>query len=221
MKKLQQADAKEKERKLTPAEERRLAAFEDLSAKMEAEGYTRKELTIGIVWANVVALVAFIPVFIGGLALFWLANPGFELDIDLDRYLLNTFIFLVVFFVLVVVHELLHGLTWAIFTPGHWKEIEFGFMVQYFTPYCTCSQPQQKSTYFAGALAPLVLLGIIPSVVGIAAGSIVVTLMGLLMILGAMGDILIVWKIWHYKTSAAEVLYLDHPTQAGTAVFER
>ena len=46
-------------------------------------------------------------------------------------------------------------------------------------------------------------------------------LMGLLMIDIATGDILIIRKILAYKTSAKDVVYMDHPTDAGGVIFER
>ena len=61
----------EDKRKLSAAEQRRAEAFEALAAKLEEEGYTRKEKTVGIVKANVISLVAMIPVFAIGFFLFF------------------------------------------------------------------------------------------------------------------------------------------------------
>ncbi len=204
-------------RKLSPAEEKRLARFEAMAAAMEAEGYVRKDLTVGIVAANVVAIAVAIPLFTLFIWLFYLANGGFSFSIGYGSFLL----FLVVLLVLVVVHELLHGATWAIFAPRHFKDIEFGFMVKYLTPYCTCTVPLGRGQYIAGALAPLVVLGIIPTAVAFPIGSFETLIMGLIMIVSAMGDIMIVVKMLRYKSDAAEVVYCDHPTQAGMVVFER
>ena len=54
-------DEKEKSRQLTPAEQRRLRAFEALSETMVGQGWRRTELTVGIVKANVFAVVLLIP----------------------------------------------------------------------------------------------------------------------------------------------------------------
>ena len=50
-------DEKEKKRVLTEAEKRRLANYEKLSEEYEARGFRRTELTVGIVKANVFAIL--------------------------------------------------------------------------------------------------------------------------------------------------------------------
>ena len=134
---------------------------------------------------------------------------------------LNPLLFLVLFVALIVAHELIHGLSWSIFTPRHWKDVEFGFMKQYLTPYCTCRVPLAKGQYIFGALMPLVLLGLLPMLAGILAGSMGLMLLGVIMTDSAAGDILIVWKILRYRSDAGEIVYVDHPTQAGGVIFER
>ena len=210
-------DAEEASRKLTKAEQRRLEAFEKMSEEKIAAGYRRTNLTIGIVKANVFAIVLLIPVAIIGLVLYFWKN-GFNLGgMDFSNYLL----FMIAFLVLIVVHELIHGVSWAIFSEHHFKDIEFGFMWKYLTPYCTCSVPLSKGQYIFGALMPMVLLGIVPMIVGILTGWFLWLLIGIIMTDAAAGDIMIVWNILNYKTTAQEFVYVDHPTQAGGVIFER
>ena len=52
----------EKERKLTPAEEARKIAFEKTKKELLDKGYEEKDLTVGIVYANVMALVLALPI---------------------------------------------------------------------------------------------------------------------------------------------------------------
>ncbi len=210
-------DKREKERSLSPAEQRRLASFEALSETMVGQGWRRTELTVGIVKANVFAVVLLIPLLIVGIGLFLWKNRTFS-----GHFMPGSFlVFFVLLLVLVVVHELIHGLSWAIFSPRHWKDIEFGVMKQYLTPYCACCVPLSKGQYIFGALMPLVLLGILPMIVGILVGSAPVMFMGVIMADAAAGDILIVWKILRCRTTAEQVLYIDHPTQAGGVLFEK
>jgi hypothetical protein len=107
------------------------------------------------------------------------------------------------------------------FTEHHFGDVEFGFMKEYLTPYCTCKCPLSKGKYIIGALMPLIILGIIPMAVGIAAGSMLLLLIGIIMVLSAGGDIMIVMNIMKYKSRSEDVLYLDHPTQAGGVIFEK
>lgn len=216
-KKFGNPDVKETARELTEAERKRLERFEALAEKMKAEGYRRTDLTISIVAANVFALVLFVPLFIGGMALFILKNSAGAIDMGPS----SVFGIMIVMLVLIVVHELIHGLVWSIFAERGFKDIEFGFMVKYLTPYCTCGVPLSKGQYIAGALAPLVLLGILPMIWGILAGSFPVLLVGIIMADSAAGDIQIVWQILRYRSGSSDVVYIDHPTQGGGVIFER
>ncbi|MBO4330619.1 MAG: hypothetical protein J5827_00930, partial [Oscillospiraceae bacterium] len=61
----------EKNRELSPAEKLRLERFEATAAELAEQGYRMTELTVGIVKANVYALLAAIPVVMIGMLLFF------------------------------------------------------------------------------------------------------------------------------------------------------
>ena len=210
-------DEKEKSRELTPAEEKRLLRFEELSDRLIGQGYRRVELTVSIVKANIFAVVLLIPLLIAGGWLFFLRNQSMSGGLGK----MNPLLFAALFFAMIVVHELIHGLSWSLFAENHWKDIEFGFMKQYLTPYCTCGVPLKKGSYIFGALTPLVLLGILPMIAGILTNSLGLLLLGVIMADAAAGDILIVWKILRYRSEAGTIVYIDHPTQAGGVIFEK
>ena len=67
----------------------------------------------------------------------------------------------------------------------------------------------------------MLLLGILPMIVGILAGSMPMLLIGILLADGAAGDIMIAWKVIRFKSTAKEVVFIDHPTQGGGVVFEK
>ena len=207
----------EKKRKLSPREEQRLARFETLCAEMEQKGYRKRELMIGIVKANVVTMLLAIPLCAAAILLFLAVSPGSLHALSLTELI----IWLVSFFVLTVVHEGIHGLTWSRFTPNGFRDIDFGFMKQYLTPYCTCRVPLSKGQYIFGALMPLIVLGILPMLAGILSGSLLVLALGILMTDSAAGDIMIVWNVLRYRSPAGEIVYMDHPTQAGGVIFEK
>lgn len=211
--------AEEKDRKLSKAEERRLAHFTEVREALIRDGYTENELTIGIVRANVYVLLMTVPVcLITGIPFLAINRGRIRMW---DSPFAGWLIFVIALLVLIVVHELLHGLTWGIFAQDHFKSIEFGFMKEYLTPYCTCRVPLKMGEYIAGALMPLIILGIIPVIAAIFSGSFLLLAIGIVMILSAGGDILIVLKLLRFRSSANERLIFDHPTQAGSVVFER
>ena len=209
----------EKNRKLSAKEQRRLNVFEETCERLSQEGYKKTDLTIGIVKANLFVFLLAIPVIAIGVLLFAWRNP-ISLLMPTSQ---GSLLFIVLFVVLIVVHELIHGLTWSMFSEHHFKDIEFGFMKELLTPYCTCTTPLPKKHYILGALMPCIVLGIIPTAIGILLGSHLLFWIGIVMILSAGGDIMIVWKVMKFKKQdeSKEILIYDHPTQAGSVIFEK
>ena len=209
----------EKNRKLSAKEQRRLSVFEETCERLSQQGYKRNDLTISIVKANLFVILLAIPVVAIGVLLFAWKNPISLLTPSPQGSLL----FVALFIVLIMVHELIHGLTWSLYAEHHFKDIAFGFMKEYLTPYCTCTTPLLKSHYTMGALMPCVVLGILPTAIGILLGSHFLFWTGIVMILSASGDIMIVMKLLTYKSQSGskEILIYDHPTQAGSVIFEK
>lgn len=205
------------ERKLTERERKRAELVEEKTRALEAQGYVRKDQTISIVFANVMAFVWTIPALAVFLPWFILQNRGVRTEHSFGSYLL----FLLVLFALTVVHEGLHGLTWGAFAEHGRKSIEFGFMAEMLTPYCTCLEPLTKFQYILGSFMPCLVLGILPCVVSVFTGSLFWLVMGLAMIMGAGGDLTVIQKLFTYKPTSREWLILDHPTECGFIVFEK
>lgn len=207
----------EDNRKLSKAEQKRKEQFELLKGKMESEGYEQEDLTIGIVYANVMAIVLCLPIVIAFSVAYQLVNAGKEMTWSSP---FEGLFVLLAFFVLIVVHELIHGITWAYYAPSHWKSVSFGFMVQYLTPYCTCNEPLKKNQYIIGALMPTIILGILPAIVSIIIGSWLLFALNALMIFGGGGDLTIVLKLLRYREKEGTI-FVDHPYQCGLVAFVR
>ena len=205
------------DRKLTAAEMRRKELFEATEADLAAQGYREHRLTMGVVAANVFALALAIPLDILLGVGFFALHPGLSIEFGFG----GAIGVILVFFALIVVHELIHGLVWSMFAKRRWKSVSFGFILQYLTPYCTCNEPLPRFAYVIGALAPTIVLGLIPVAVAYATGSPVLFVIGALMIIGGGGDMAIVIKMLRFKPEGAEALYLDHPYELGLVVFER
>lgn len=204
-------------RELTKAEKKRDDQYRRLYRQLVQEGYEANDLTIGLVYANVMAFVLGLPIVI---LLFW----GFGINHPTafgEFEEINILQFFVIFFFLFFVHELIHGITWSVFAKEHWRAISFGFVAKYMTPYCCYNQPLRKGEYLAGAIMTVVVLGIVPSVIAIFTGSVTTLLMGALMVLCGGGDLTIVLKLLRFHSAKKEVRSLDHPYQAGLVVFTR
>jgi len=189
-----------------------------------------RKLTISIVWANIFSIGFFAIIAIPTIILWnimW-GSTGFfpfhkgmsyeEVNTALTGSMIRTAIFVVAMIVGIVVHELIHGITWAHYAKGGLKTISFGIMWKMLTPYCHCNEPLKVRSYIIGALMPLIVVGILPWVIGLLLHSILVTALGVIFIVSASGDILVVWKLRNEKSTST---VLDHPTEAGCIIYDK
>lgn len=178
----------------------------------------RRDLSVSMAEANIYALVATLPpaaLIIAGYSLLWGAE-------SLGRGALalfgNVLLFLVILLVGIVVHELIHGLAWAIAGRKPLRAIRFGVQWKTLTPYAHCTEPLEVRAYRIGALMPGLILGIIPAIAGVVSGDGFLAAFGLFFTLAAGGDLLILWLIRNVRPGT---LVEDHPERAGCYVIER
>lgn len=144
-----------RERKLTPAEQKRKAAFEVLCAQMARAGYFQKDFVIGILQANTLSFLIMLP-FLALAA--WIYSPFIAAGGSFFPGAQFFLLFLAIVGLLVV-HECIHGLTWGLFAPRHFASISFGVIWKALTPYCTCSAPLRRWQYALGTAMPTLVLG--------------------------------------------------------------
>ncbi len=183
---------------------------------METDEIKGRKVAINMAKANVFGFVLMV------VAAIVLMVPFFILWSDADTDVFDSGMtalwFLIAFVVGIVVHELIHGATWALYAEGGWKSISFGVMWKALAPYCHCDVPLNKRAYMMGALMPLVVLGVVPGIVGIAIGSLLLVIWGIIFISAAAGDI---WMAWLVSKESSDSLFMDHPSEAGFYVIEK
>ncbi|MCF0123426.1 MAG: DUF3267 domain-containing protein [Ruminiclostridium sp.] len=207
--------ANKKERKLTEKEKLRTEKIDTLTKELESQGYVRKDQIISMTYASGMGVVYFLVACVLFGALFVLKNGlAFQWNMPF-------LVFLIIELVLIFVHEAIHGVTWAIFAPSHFKVIEFGFMLDKLAPYCYCGEQLKKHAYLLGSVMPTLILGVIPCIAAIFINSFPLLLIGLFNILGGGGDLTIDFKILTYKTDASEQVIMDHPNECGLIFFEK
>ncbi len=177
-----------------------------------------RKVAINIVSANIFSIVLMIVSAVVLVVPFYLIWGSAGWESGRSMFGLAGIWLIIAFFAGIVVHELLHGITWACYAKGGWKSISFGVMWKMLTPYCHCNEPMSVKAYLAGALMPLLVLGIIPGIVSLIIGSIPLLVWGILFIAAASGDI---WMSWLLTKEAPESTILDHPTEAGFYVFDK
>lgn len=113
---------------------------------------------------------------------------------------------------MVLLHELIHGLFFALYAESGFKRIKFGIMWKYLAPYCHCEETIKAKQYGIVLLMPTILLGLIPLLIGFIMGNLFIYLLGLMMIFGGIGDIMafrLVQKV------SADTLVIDHSSKVG------
>ena len=206
-----------KERKLTPAEQRRKAAYQELSAALEQQGYEKRELTIGVLAANLGSLLLTFPLILALIWAYYLIHP----EGSAAPTLLSSAFFLPLLLALIVLHEGLHGLTWACFVPGHLRSVQFGIIWKSLNPYCTCSQPMKRWQYVLGSLMPTLVLGFGLSAAAVALGRLWLLAIAGLMLLAGGADLLIALRLVFFRSRGRPLLCCDHPYACGLAVFQK
>ena len=182
----------------------------------------RKE-TINIVTANVVSIGILLISAIVLYVIFFMIYDSRDwfneetMDSMVDNFGTTYLKFMIVLVVGIIVHELIHGLTWGLYAKSKFKSISFGVMWKMLTPYCHCSEPLKVPHYAIGALMPLITLGLIPAVVAICIKSLFWLNMSIIFIAAAAGDIM---NVWNLRKEKRNNMILDHPTEAGYLVYE-
>ena len=118
----------------------------------------------------------------------------------------------IVYIVLIVIHELIHGFFFGIYAKGGFKTVRFGVYWKAMTPYCSCNEPIKVQQYRIVALMPTVILGFIPLIVGFIIGEINTIAISALMVVGGFGDFLMIWMLRKLKK---DTMVIDHPTKMG------
>ena len=205
---------------LSVQEKARLERVNALRAQLEAQGYSCRELTRSLKGAGVLSVVYALPFALILSGIFFLKNPE-AIGKILSAGFTEVLLFFVVILLLMVVHELVHGLTWGLCAKKKFKTIEFGILKSTMTPYCYCGEALPKSAYLAGSFMPCLVLGLLPSVAAILTGSVFLMLIGLCMTLAAGGDLMVMTDLLRYKPKATQMICMDHPVECGLLIFER
>lgn len=207
----------ENERKLTEKKIKRKDRFDILRKDMQKKGYSEKELIITLKEANGKSLLVTLPFVIAAAAIYYAVN-SFDTVSTSFKY---SVLLLPIIIILIVLHELIHGLVWGVFARNHFRSIEFGVIWKAFTPYCTCSEPMTKWQYITGAAMPTIVLGFGTAAFSVVSNHLLLFLISELMIISGGGDFLIILKTLLFHSEKKESMYCDHPYECGLVVFER
>jgi hypothetical protein len=190
------------------------------------ENYKKSKLTIDITKANIIGIVMLIPITLIYGVLFYLIN---DTDLILSNFKSSfknidssfgefgiPLIFLLTTLFGIIIHELIHGITWALFAKKGFKSIKFGVLWKLMTPYCHCKEPLLLKHYILGAIMPAIILGFLPAIYSIITGNIWLLIFAIFFTLAAIGDFLVIKLIRKEKNDS---LVQDHPSEAGCYIY--
>ncbi|MCB9425605.1 MAG: DUF3267 domain-containing protein [Flavobacteriales bacterium] len=180
------------------------------------QGVVKKDLTISLTKVNFLGMAIMIPIYLMMTTVFgylWDADMLFKYPHGLFDYYkpINGYLVAAIVLGSIVVHELIHGLTWAYLTGKGMKAIKFGVKWSMLTPYCHCTEPMLIKHYKIGGLMPGVVLGVIPFTISLITGDISTFFFSLFNTTGAVGDFMMLYvmrgqKNTDYAQDSSEII---------------
>lgn len=172
----------------------------------------KHDLSISMARATVIVLFMSIPVIIVQFALFiWLHGTQYL------QPTWNSTLLIVAIILGIVIHELIHGISWVVFGNKPFSSIKFGFQLKTLTPYAHLKEAVEINAYRISTFLPGLILGIFAYLLSLLFGDGNLFWFGLFHTSAAGGDWLILWLIRNVK---AGMQVEDHPTNAGCYVLE-
>ena len=156
-----------------------------------------------------ILMLMIIPFYVGGDLLFdaiW-KNRSPALTVDVPTWIKYAAVVLAI-----LVHELIHGVVFAIYAPSGFRSVRFGFSKSMGSPYCHCKEPIKVKHYRRAGIAPFILLGMLPLIFAFFTGVNWIKVFGLLLSIGGFGDLLVWIKLLKFDP---DQMVRDHPQRMG------
>ena len=167
------------------------------------------EYSMGMGKVNLIAFAMMMPILV-------ILLLPFILIWDYETFILGKDAFMDYFLLIllggIIIHELMHGLTWGYFASKGLKSIKFGVKWKFLTPYCHCKEPLKVKHYKIGGAMPLIVMGIIPSIIGWVIGDGGVLSFGIFFTWAAGGDIIALFMLRNLDN---DIYISDHPEKMG------
>lgn len=171
--------------------------------------------SISAVEANVKSLIIVIPLAFLGVFIYQHVWGWEKVAGDLRIFQEHSGTAILILVAGICMHEFLHGMTWIIAAGLNRQDIKYGFKLYAFAPYAHCSKAISARAYRLGILAPALILGILPFVLGLVTGQAAFIWFGFIFTLAAGGDFLMLWII---RKIPGEQIVRDHPERVGCKV---
>ena len=153
--------------------------------------------TFNMTLLNILALILLIPV--GAVVYLIEYQDSYTISLSMT----NLFILM---FVWLIIHELLHGLGFAIFKSVKKENITFGMFLEKGVFYCMCKQNITKKVILTSLLFPITIIGILTLIIGMIINNYELVFLSILNIVSSIGDIVMTI---YFLRCPNDIIYLD------------
>lgn len=171
-----------------------------------------REITFDGTRLMVILITMIIPFFFGGNLLFNLIWKGEPRPLQVN---VPTWVKYLSVLAAIIIHELIHGVIFAMYAKNGFKSIKFGFSKTMGSFYCHCKDPLKVKHYRRAGIAPFIILGLIPLAFAMITGVHWIKTFGLLLSIGGFGDLLIWIRLLKFDSN---LMIRDHPEKLGFAI---
>jgi hypothetical protein len=144
---------------------------------------------------NVMAIILFIVVSL--IVLVIESNDNYVISYDI-----RIFVYVILWLGL---HEILHGIGFAIFRSVNNRNITFGVSLEKGVFYCMCKQEIERKVILTSLCMPVMIIGIVTLILGMIINSYILVLLSIMNIVGSIGDMAMIG----YFLRVGDVRYLD------------
>lgn len=176
---------------------------------MEKESLRKRDISISFWKANFYTIILGLPIFIMFYFLYSLFWGKLVIPYKFPYWL--------IYIVGAIIHELIHGAFAIRFSTQGIKSIKLGISWKLLTPYCHCKEELSVKDYRTVVLSPLLILGIVPTIIGLVIGHNLIYSFGIIFILAAGGDLIIIWMLRNENKNS---FVLDSPDKCGCDIYE-
>jgi len=194
---------------------------------MDLESFKKELLTFDLVKLNLYGFIASIPItLIYAIPFYLIWSKQFSIEllkkVNLNNELVEYafgYSFSIVFIMLlgILIHELIHGITFSFFAKTGFKAIKFGVIWKMLTPYCHCKEPLLVKNYIIGGIMPAFILGFLPFIYSLLFGNVFWLIFAIFFTVAAFGDFYIIYLLRNENKNS---MVLDHPSEVGCFVFK-
>lgn len=114
-----------------------------------------------------------------------------------------------------IIHGLIEGIIYAHFSERGIQSIQLGYKWRWIAPYCHCTEPLSVRHYKIVAITPLLICGIIPSLLAILIGNAPLLCLGLLFTWFGVGNIIVLSVL---RSLDDDSVVFVHPSKVGFIV---